>query len=331
MNCARCGTQLQPGTSVCPACGEPVNAWPQQGVYQQSYVQYQQGQYPQGYQTPYTYGSRQPHDDGGFLGALSDLPRAFADSFSRPAEVMRGLVERRDRFSWLIVSALVLVLAFLCGMVLMRGVLGMMLRAISVLSNTPLASTDASMSQGVSYIAGRVGPMAGGIAALCQLIAMVMPAAVFMFYICVVCRVAFSWNLLTSFLTVVIHVVMGLLLVLFSGVIPLLYNVEDTVRETTRQMLMVAGAALPIHAFVHVTYFTIRSGGKTVITFLFDCVYTWAVPVVLAYFLCQKTQLPIVWVYFCIQFIDVIKVIIGAMMLRSDFWANNVVGEEKTA
>lgn len=203
MNCARCGTQLQPGTSVCPACGEPVNAWPQQGVYQQSYVQYQQGQYPQGYQTPYTYGSRQPHDDGGFLGALSDLPRAFADSFSRPAEVMRGLVERRDRFSWLIVSALVLVLAFLCGMVLMRGVLGMMLRAISVLSNTPLASTDASMSQGVSYIAGRVGPMAGGIAALCQLIAMVMPAAVFMFYICVVCRVAFSWNLLTSFLTVV--------------------------------------------------------------------------------------------------------------------------------
>ena len=203
MNCARCGTQLQPGTSVCPACGEPVNAWPQQGVYQQSYVQYQQGQYPQGYQTPYTYGSRQPHDDGGFLGALSDLPRAFADSFSRPAEVMRGLVERRDRFSWLIVSALVLMLAFLCGMVLMRGVLGMMLRAISVLSNTPLASTDASMSQGVSYIAGRVGPMAGGIAALCQLIAMVMPAAVFMFYICVVCRVAFSWNLLTSFLTVV--------------------------------------------------------------------------------------------------------------------------------
>ena len=203
MNCARCGTQLQPGTSVCPACGEPVNAWPQQGVYQQSYVQYQQGQYPQGYQTPYTYGSRQPHDDGGFLGALSDLPRAFADSFSRPAEVMRGLVERRDRFSWLIVSALVLVLAFLCGMVLMRGVLGMMLRAISVLSNTPLASTDASMSQGVSYIAGRVGPMAGGIAALCQLIAMVMPAAVFMFYICVVCRVAFSWTLLPSFLTVV--------------------------------------------------------------------------------------------------------------------------------
>ena len=203
MNCARCGTQLQPGTSVCPACGEPVNAWPQQGVYQQSYVQYQQGQYPQGYQTPYTYGSRQPHDDGGFLGALSDLPRAFADSFSRPAEVMRGLVERRDRFSWLIVSALVLVLAFLCGMVLMRGVLGMMLRAISVLSNTPLASTDASMSQGVSYIAGRVGPMAGGVAALCQLISMAALGTVFMVYLGAVCHVALSYELVSGFVTVI--------------------------------------------------------------------------------------------------------------------------------
>lgn len=129
------------------------------------------------------------------------------------------------------------------------------------------------------------------------------------------------------FLTVVIHVIMGGLLVLCSGAIPLLYNVEDAVRETTRQMLMVAGAALPIHAFVHVTYFTIRSGGKTIITFLFDCVYTWMVPVVLAYFLCHHTQLNIVWVYFCIQFIDVIKVVIGALMLKSDFWANNVVGE----
>ena len=58
------------------------------------------------------------------------------------------------------------------------------------------------MSQGVSYIAGRIGPMAGGIAVRCQLIAMIVPAGVFMFYICVVCRVAFSWNLLTSFVTV---------------------------------------------------------------------------------------------------------------------------------
>ena len=200
MNCSRCGAQLQPGANVCHVCGEAAGT---PGVYQQSYVQYQQGGYPQGYQTPYTYPQSKPHDEGGFLGALSDLPRAFVDSFTRPGDVMRGMVERRDRFSWMIVAALVLLLSFLCGPVLMRGFLSMLLNAISVLSGTPLASTDASMSQGVSYIAGRVGPMAGGIAALCQLIAMLVPAAVFMVYICGVCRVAFSWELLTSFIAVV--------------------------------------------------------------------------------------------------------------------------------
>lgn len=200
MNCARCGAQLQPGANRCSVCGEAAGA---PGVYQQSYVQYQQGSYPPGYQAPYAYGQTPSHDEGGFLGALSDLPHAFVESFTHPGDVMRTMVERRDRFSWIIVTALCLLLSFLCGMVLMRGFLGLLLRAISALSGTPLASTDASMSQGVSYIAGRVAPMAGGIAALCQLISMLVPAAVFMVYICGVCRVAFSWELLTSFVAVI--------------------------------------------------------------------------------------------------------------------------------
>lgn len=131
------------------------------------------------------------------------------------------------------------------------------------------------------------------------------------------------------FLSMVIHVVMGLLLVACADLIPLMYNIEPAVREMTAQLLRVAGLSLPIHAYSHVVYFTIRSGGKTGITFLFDAVYTWAVPVMLAYVLSRFTALPILWVYFCVQFIDVIKVVIGAIMLKSDFWANNVVSTEE--
>lgn len=129
------------------------------------------------------------------------------------------------------------------------------------------------------------------------------------------------------FLSVVIHAVMGLAMVLCSGLIPLLYNVEPAVRQTTQQLLIIAGLSLPIHAYVHVVYFTIRSGGKTGVTFLFDCLYTWLVPVPLAYCLSAFTDWPVVAMYFMIQFIDIIKVIIGALMLRSDFWANNVVAD----
>lgn len=131
------------------------------------------------------------------------------------------------------------------------------------------------------------------------------------------------------FLTVVMHIVIALLVILCAPLVPLLYNTEPQVRELAASLLRVAGLSLPIHAFVHVTYFTIRSGGKTLITFFFDCVYTWVVPVTLAFILCRLTDLPIVWIYFCIQFIDIVKAIIGIFMLKSGFWAKNVIGETK--
>ena len=206
MNCARCGAQLPNGAASCPACGEAVQ-YAQPNVYQQSYMQYQQqlgnpNGYPGSYQTPY-YTKPVSNGEDSFLHSLGELPRAFLDSFVRPGEVLRGMVERRDRFSGLIVTVLVLALSFFGGMVLMRGFLGVLLRAIGALSGAQLAGTSASMNQGVSYIAGRVGPMTGGIVALCQLIAMIVPAAVFMVYICAICRVAFSWELFSGFVAVV--------------------------------------------------------------------------------------------------------------------------------
>ena len=129
------------------------------------------------------------------------------------------------------------------------------------------------------------------------------------------------------FLTEVIHVLIGLAMILAAPYVPLLYNVSPEVRDLTRQMLVIAGLSLPLHSFAHVTYFTIRSGGRTGITFLFDAVYTWLVTVLLAFCLTRFTSLHIVQIYCCVQFIDIIKLVIGLLMLRSDFWARNVVNE----
>ena len=129
------------------------------------------------------------------------------------------------------------------------------------------------------------------------------------------------------FLTVVMHVVIGALMIAASPFIPLLYEVGEDVRALTSRLLVIAGLALPIHSFAHVTYFTIRSGGQTMITFLFDAVYTWVVTVLLAWALCTYTDWPVEKIYFCVQFIDVIKLVIGLIMLRSDFWAKNVVND----
>ncbi len=133
------------------------------------------------------------------------------------------------------------------------------------------------------------------------------------------------------FLTETIHVIIGAVMILASPLVPQMYNVGDDVRDLTRQMLVIAGLSLPLHSFAHVTYFTIRSGGRTMITFLFDAVYTWTVTVLLAFLLTRFTDWDIIRIYFCVQFIDVLKLVVGLLMLRSDFWARNVVNMEEEA
>ena len=127
------------------------------------------------------------------------------------------------------------------------------------------------------------------------------------------------------FFSVSCCVVTGGLLVLCAPMIPYIYNTEEAVRHTATQLLIICGCFQPIHAFVNCAYFTIRSGGKTFITFLFDCVFTWVVCLPIAFCLCQFTALDVVGVFFFVCCADIIKVAIGGAMLKSGVWANNVV------
>lgn len=199
MKCAACGQPIPQGSAVCPVCQTPV----QQPVYQQSYARYQQDGYPTGYQQPYAYGQQPANEENSFLNVLAELPRAFVNSFIRPGDVLRKMVERRDLYSCPVVAAVVLLLTFLCGMVVMRGFVGVLFSIISNVSGVSMAASEAAMNQGISYIAGRVAPSVGGVAVVCQLISMLVPTIVFMVYICVVCRVMFSWELALGFLTVI--------------------------------------------------------------------------------------------------------------------------------
>ena len=128
------------------------------------------------------------------------------------------------------------------------------------------------------------------------------------------------------FFSVSVNLVIGLLIVACSPFIPAIYNTEPTVRDTATRLLMVSGSFLPLTAYVHSTYFTIRSGGKTFVTFLFDCVFTWVVCLPIAYCLSTFTGLSVVWVFFFVSSADIIKAVIGSIMLVSGIWAKNVVG-----
>ena len=129
------------------------------------------------------------------------------------------------------------------------------------------------------------------------------------------------------FVTVVSHIFIGLLIIICSPFIPLLYKVEPEVQSLASTFLMIAGLSLPVHALIHNIYFTIRSGGKTIITFLFDSVFTWAVPAMISLFMCRYTDINIIWIYFSVQFCEIVKLFAGIPMLKSGFWAKCVVND----
>ncbi len=129
------------------------------------------------------------------------------------------------------------------------------------------------------------------------------------------------------FFNLVMHIAIGLLIIVVAPFVPLIYNVEPEVRELATKFLMIAGLSLPIHAYNHAAYFTIRSGGKTVITFIFDSVYMWVITCPLTYILCVHTALPIVVCYAIVQLSDIVKLAIALPMLKSGFWAKNIVSK----
>ncbi|MBE5972626.1 MAG: MATE family efflux transporter [Lachnoclostridium sp.] len=121
--------------------------------------------------------------------------------------------------------------------------------------------------------------------------------------------------------------VIACFMIAFGSLFPALYNTEPEIRALATQFIRIAALFMPFCAFCHATYFTLRSGGKTVITFIFDSVYVWTVMVPVAYFTAHHSNLPITSVFFCVQATEVVKVVIGFLMVRSGIWVQNIVKE----
>ena len=124
-------------------------------------------------------------------------------------------------------------------------------------------------------------------------------------------------------------VIIGGVLAIIAPAFPMLYNTSSDVKALATTFIRIAACCMPLHAFMHATYFTMRSGGKTVVTFLFDSVYLWVISIPLAYVLSRFTAMHIVPLYLCCQLIDIIKCIIGFILVKKGVWLNNIVVKDQ--
>lgn len=125
-------------------------------------------------------------------------------------------------------------------------------------------------------------------------------------------------------LSCTVGVIAGGLIALCAPFFPLIYNTTEEVRSLATSFTILAGLSAPITAIVNASYFTLRSGGKTVITFLFDSVYVWVVSVTLAFCLTTFTALPIVAVVAICYFVDAGKATLGIVLTAKGIWLRNI-------
>ena len=125
--------------------------------------------------------------------------------------------------------------------------------------------------------------------------------------------------------TVVTSAVIGVIMFFTAPMFPRLYNTNEDARQIASHFLMAYAVFMPQFGFLHTTYFTLRSGGKTIITFIFDSVFMWVVSVPLAWVLAHYTNMYVVWIMVAITVAEWIKCAIGFIMVKKGVWINNIV------
>ena len=131
--------------------------------------------------------------------------------------------------------------------------------------------------------------------------------------------------------SVFIAALVGAAIAATSHLFPMIYNTTREAKQIAAQFLIAQAVFTPQIALLHTSYFTIRCGGKTVITFLFDSVFMWVVSVPIAFLLSRFTGIYVVWIFVILQSADWIKCAIGIALIRKGVWMNNIVSEQPPA
>ena len=117
----------------------------------------------------------------------------------------------------------------------------------------------------------------------------------------------------------------GLMAAAVSGIFPLIYKTNPEARHIATAFSLVQALFTPQMAFLHNSYFTLRSGGRTMITFIFDSVFMWCISVPAAYMISRYTDVNAILMYAYVQALEISKVVVGFILVKRGTWMKNLV------
>ena len=118
-------------------------------------------------------------------------------------------------------------------------------------------------------------------------------------------------------------ILIGAVMALTAPLFPMLYKTDAEVNALATAFIRIIGFCMPLTGYAHFCYYTVRSGGRTFLTFLFDSFYVCGLVAPLAYLL-THLGVSILPLFLITHLTDLGKCIIGTVMIKSGMWMRNI-------
>lgn len=125
--------------------------------------------------------------------------------------------------------------------------------------------------------------------------------------------------------SMLLSVGVGILLFTLGGAVPLLYKTSEASKALATFFIRAEAFIVPLSAFANASYFTVRSGGKTLITFLFDSGMLWLVSVPAAFGLYYAFRPDVHILFPVVQGLEIIKDIVGYILIKKRIWVKTII------
>lgn len=122
----------------------------------------------------------------------------------------------------------------------------------------------------------------------------------------------------------------ALIMLVIAPLFPRIYRTDAQVRAAAAGFIAVQAVFLPQNAFLNTIYFTLQAGGKTGITFIYDCVCIWGISVPLAFVLSRYTGLDARVIYALVEAGEWSKCVLGFIMVKKGVWLQNIISDTQT-
>ena len=115
-----------------------------------------------------------------------------------------------------------------------------------------------------------------------------------------------------------------IVLSLLARPFPHLYNTSEDIRTLATKLIFITAFVLPFDAYNNAAYFTLRSGGQTFITFLYDSFFMCVFAVPLVFCLANFTAITILPLFAVYQATNLVKCVVGFVTIRRGKWIQNL-------